>query len=104
MAFLTKGKHTVSEIEGVRCSLVESGVSDERMNYLKDILEASKLEVKSQKAEDGTYTIGVTNLLFNPMIAIYERSLKAKDGQIVSPAIWRQQTSKYESRYWRFRN
>ena len=36
---LNKGKHIVEEIDGVRCSLVEKGVSPERTEFLKKILE-----------------------------------------------------------------
>ena len=101
---LTKGKHTVSEIEGVRCTIVETGITEERMNFLKNILLTNKFDVKVAKAADAdTYTIGVTDLIFNPVVAVYERTLKTTDGQIVSPAIWRQQTNKYNSNYWRFK-
>ncbi len=105
MSILTKGKHIVSEIEGVRCTVVETGLSEARMQFLKDLLETNKFEVKVAKEEkkEGvaqTYILGVTDLLFNPVIAIYERSLKTKEGKFVSPANWRQYTTIYDSRYW----
>ena len=37
-----------------------------------------------------TFTIGVTNLAFNPTNAIFGRMLKTKDGHIVTQAYWYQ--------------
>jgi hypothetical protein len=110
---LNKGKHIVKEIDSVLCTVVETGISAERMNFLKELLELNKYEVKTEKDEakvmtEGkgemevkvetkiepqaeTYTIGVTDLVFNPMIAVYENSLKLSTGEIVSPAFWNQQ-------------
>jgi hypothetical protein len=93
---MLKGKHTVTEIEGVRCTVVETGVSDERMKFLKEILEFNGYEVKSEKekAKDGslagTSVIGVTDILFSAMIKLYERKLYRKDGHILNPAYWNQ--------------
>ena len=93
---MLKGKHTVVEIEGVRCSVVETGASEERIKFLKEILEFNKYEVKTEKekAKDGTpaatSVIGVTDLLFNPMIYLYERRLHRKDAHVLHPAYWNQ--------------
>ena len=43
---LNKIKHTISEIDGVRCSVVETGASQERVAFLKALLEHNKFEVK----------------------------------------------------------
>ena len=40
-----------------------------------------------------TFTIGVTNLAFNPTNAIFGRLLKNKDGHIVTQAYWYQKDS-----------
>jgi len=40
-----------------------------------------------------TFTIGVTNLAFNPINAIFGRLLKTKDGHIVTQAYWYQKES-----------
>jgi len=37
-----------------------------------------------------TYTIGVTNLAFNPTNAIFGRLLRTKDGHVVTQAYWYQ--------------
>jgi hypothetical protein len=50
-----------------------------------------------------TYTIGVTDLLFNIVIAIYQMRVKLKDGRKVSPAYWNQWTEKIDNKYWRNR-
>ncbi len=94
---LDKGKHTVKEIDGTLCTLVESGISANRMKFLKDLLEYNRFEVKIDETPGGegkepTYTIGVTNLVFNPLIAVYEKSLRRTDnGRPVSPAYWNQE-------------
>jgi len=93
---MLKGKHTVIEIEGVRCTVVETGVSDERVKFLKEILEFNGYEVKTEKekAKDGsalaTSVIGVTDIVFSAMINLYERKLLRKDGHILNPAFWNQ--------------
>jgi len=93
---MLKGKHTVIEIEGVRCSVVETGASDERVKFLKEILEFNGCQVKTEKekAKDGsllaTSVIGVTDILFSAMINLYERKLRRRDGHILNPAYWNQ--------------
>jgi len=106
---LDKGKHTVEELNGTRCSIVEKGVNAERMAFIKEILEFNKYEVQVQEekreTEEGpvTYTIGVTDLLFNIVIAVYQLRLKLKDGRMVSPAYWNQWAEKIDNKYWRYR-
>jgi len=103
---LKNGKHIVGEIDGKRCTIVESAINEVRMNFLKELLEYNKLEVKVMKenaeAENAnpTYTIGVTSLLFNPVIAVYDCSLRTKEGKIVTPAYWNQKAALVDSRYW----
>jgi hypothetical protein len=107
---LNKGKHIVKEIDCVLCTVVETGISKDRMNFLKELLEYNKFEVKIEeekekveakaeteamedaKAKTGsTYSIGITDLVFNPMIAVYEKSLRRPDGMEISPNYWNQQ-------------
>ena len=40
-----------------------------------------------------TYTVGVTNLAFNPTNAVFGRLLKTKDGHIVTLSYWQQKES-----------
>jgi hypothetical protein len=105
---LNKIKHTISEIDGVRCSIVESSASEERVVFLKTLLEHNKFEVKVDEIkkpdEPKTFIIGVTDIKFNPVFAVYERSLKSIDGFKVTPAYWLQQTTVFDPRYWLFRH
>lgn len=103
---LTNAKHIIAEFDGVRCTVVESGVSKERLAFLKDLLEYNKLEVKikeeasEQAGEPAKISIGVTDLTFNPVFAIFERTLRTKDGSFVSPDMWNQKTTVYDRMYW----
>jgi len=42
----------------------------------------------------------VTNLLFNPVFAIYERQLKNREGTFVTPGYWKQECIDCDPRYW----
>ena len=94
--------HTIEEINGVRCSVVEKKVSEERAMFLKQILEHNKMNVFLSKSEDGSFTIGVDNVLFNPVHSIYNKSLRTPEGKILTPAYWyqKQQTDVY---YWNYK-
>jgi hypothetical protein len=103
---LNNAKHIVGEIDGIRCTIVESGVSLERAAFLSDLLSFNNLEVKELKEKPATegeeqkYTIGVTDLLFNPVFAVYERRLKTREGGIVSPGYWLQECQDCDPQYW----
>lgn len=94
--------HIVEEINGTRCSIVEKKVSVERAAFVKSILESSGQEVLTRTEEDGSITIGVTNITFNVVHALYARSLKTADKKVVSPAHWyqKEQTDQY---YWNYK-
>ncbi len=108
---LHKGKHIVEEIDGIRCSIVEKGINEARMQFLKELLELNGYEVKTQQeiadAEtempETLYTIGVTDLVFNPVIDVYERRLRSRTGHKVTPAYWLQlsvEETEKEVNYW----
>lgn len=106
---INNAKHIVAEINGVRCTIVETGASLERAAFLTELLEFNKLEVKEMQepvknpGDEPKYTIGVTDIVFNPVFAIYERRLKTRDGKIVTPAYWRQECTECDPRYWKVR-
>jgi len=104
---LNKGKHIVEEIDGVRCSLVEKGVSPERTEFLKKLLELNEYTVKVvAEADATTFKIGVTDMLFNPVVDVYKRDLKSLSGHKVTPAYWLQESDKeteVEVNYWTFK-
>jgi hypothetical protein len=103
---IDNAKHIVSEINGVRCTIVESGATLERVAFLSDLLGYNNLEVKdiqevSEIPEiEPKYTIGVTNLVFNPVFAVYEKQLKTKEGSFVTPGYWKQECNDCDPRYW----
>ncbi len=103
-----KAKHIVEELNGQRCTIVEKGVAPSRMEFLQDLLKFNKFEVvvsEDKKVSDDApalFTVGVTDLVFNPVIAVYEMSLKTKAGKRVSPAYWDQKTTEIVDEYWTF--
>ncbi len=104
--------HEFEELDGVKCGIVEKNVSSERVYFLKKLLEYNGYAVvvvpsppakaapvvKSETGEEPapppaaseTFTIGVTDYTFNPINAVYGRSLKTPDGHFVTPAYWQQ--------------
>jgi hypothetical protein len=103
---LTNAKHIIAEIDGVRCTVVEQGASLERVAFLKDLLEFNDLEVKEMEEvseppePEQKYTIGVTNLVFNPVFQVYECLLNTREGGYVTPGYWRQECTECDPRYW----
>lgn len=101
-----QGKHQVVEIEGVRCTVCGKGISAERKNFLTELLASAGFEVKSAQevGKDGsacdTYILGVTDILFNPVIRVYQQKLFRKDGHIVTPAYWEEKSSEVDIPYW----
>jgi hypothetical protein len=113
MVSLNNGKHNTGTVENTRCSIAESGCTAARAQFLKELLELNKYEVKveeEKKKNEGdatTFTVGVTDVLFHPVIDIYERRLKTKTGKKVTPAYWLQLSdheTEAEVNYWTFKN
>jgi hypothetical protein len=107
--------HLFEDLDGVKCAVVETSASQERIDFLKPLLEyngytvvvvpspAPKAAPKSAAAPaEGevsappapepppTFTIGVTDVMFNPTNALFGRFLKAPNGHVVTPAYWQQ--------------
>jgi len=103
-----KAKHIVEELNGQRCTIVEKGATPARVEFLKNLLAFNKFEVivieDKKETEDAPtlFTVGVTDLVFNPVIAVYELVLKTPGGQKVSPAYWDQKTTDSVDEYWEF--
>ncbi len=104
-----KAKHIVEELNGQRCTIVEKGATPERIEFLKTLLEFNKFEVvvteDKKETEDAPtlFTIGVTDIVFNAVIAVYEMRLKTPEGKRVSPAYWEQKTTEIVDEYWEFK-
>ena len=103
---LNSGAHSEKEIEATRCRVIETGISAERARFLRELLELNgqtvkaELEKKTVETAPDTYIIGVTDVTFNPVVAVYQRMLHTKDGRKVTPAYWNQQTSETHPDYW----
>jgi len=102
---IENAKHIIGEIDGIRCTIIETGATLERVAYLSDLLSFNNLEVKEMKeaevpGEEVKYTLGVTYLLFNPVFAVYEKQLKNREGTFVTPGYWKQECTECDPRYW----
>ena len=110
--------HEFEELDGIKCGIIEKNVAPQRVEFLKPLLQQNGFTVvvvaspppkvaaaPAAKAEEGTpvtaapaapvatpetYTVGVTDYTFNPINAIFGRSLKTKDGHVVTLAYWHQ--------------
>jgi hypothetical protein len=103
---LNNGKHVIAEIDGVRTTVIEKGLNESRCLFLNELLRQNGFEVKmeKEKAKDGaqleTWILGVTDIVFNPMIRIYEQKLFRTDGHPVTPAYWNQWAIDPDLPYW----
>ena len=106
--------HEFEELDGIKCGIVEKNVQPERVEFLKQLLEFNGFTViavpspapKAAPApapKEGeetvpslpppvstTFTVGVTDYTFNTINAIYGRTLKTKEGSVVTMAYWQQ--------------
>jgi len=106
--------HEFEELDGIKCGIVEKNVRPERVEFLKQLLELNGFTViavpspapkaapapASKEGEETapsapppastTFTVGVTDYTFNTINAIYGRTLKTKEGSIVTMAYWLQ--------------
>ena len=111
--------HEFEELNGVKCAIVEKNATQERVDFVKPLLEFNKYSVvivpgpppkvapvapatattPDSSAETvapaaplppASFTIGVTDVTFNPINAIFGRLLKTKDSHIVTLAYWQQ--------------
>ena len=105
---LLSGKHTEKEVDGIRCTIIEKGASAERVEFLKALLAHNGYEVKAEEEkrkneEDPiTYIVGVTDVIFNAVIAVYQRRLLTPDGRKVTPSYWNQESEETHPNYWKF--
>ena len=101
-----RGKHVVDELDGVRCTIVESGLTGERKEFLSQLLRQNGFEVKTTpgvgKEENAseTWILGVTDILLNPVIVLYQQKFFREDGKVVTPAFWREDFTEADLPYW----
>ena len=102
-------KHTFGKMGDTQVTIVEDGLTKERLEFLKEILEYNKFTVMveevASKEEGGssTFKLGVTDLLFNPVIWIYDRRLWTKDRRLVTHEYWDQASTETKPQYWEYR-
>lgn len=103
--------HLFEDINGIKCAVVEKNVSYERANFLKVLLEYNSFTVllvpsalpKASApaptiANDvlpvtivvKSFTVGVTDVMFNATNAIFGRLLQTPNKHIVTLAYWNQ--------------
>jgi len=100
------GRHMFGSIDDVRVTFVEKGADEDRSSFLKKLLEHNGFEVLIQedkrKTEEAAqlYTIGVTDMVFNPTIWVFQRRLTTFDGKKVTQDYWNQVTEDSAPQYW----
>ena len=102
------GKHQFGSIGETRVTFVEKNTTQERMEFLKKLLEVNGFEViteeEKRKTEDDPllYTVGVTDMVFNPTVYVFQRRLKTIDGlHKVTPDYWNQVSEETHPQYWK---
>jgi hypothetical protein len=104
---LLSGKHLFGSIDETRVTFVEKKIDGPRKDFLKKILEHNNFEVivqeeKRRSEEDPQlYTIGVTDMVFNPTIYIFQRRLLTLDGKKMTQDYWFQRTEDAKPQYWK---
>ena len=97
--------HEFEDLDGVKCAIVEKNASQQRVDFLKPLLEFNKYTVivvaspppkaaaaavEAAPLPPPSFTIGVTDVTFNATNAIFGRLLKTPGGQVVTLAYWQQ--------------
>ena len=109
--------HEFEDLDGIKCSIVEKNASAARVQFLKDLLSFNQFRVvvtaspapkavpvttvtpaevdlastpNPETIAPSSFTVGVTDLRFNPTNAIFGRILHTPDGHIVTLAYWQQ--------------
>ncbi|NJY62296.1 hypothetical protein HC174_05940 [Salinimicrobium sp. CDJ15-81-2] len=101
------GKHSFGSIGETRVSFIEKKIDEARKDFLARILEHNGFEVvveeekKKTPEEPQLYTVGVTDITFNPVIWVYERKLKTFEGRKLTPGYWNQLTEDTKPQYWK---
>ena len=90
---LNQIKPQIEEINGNRCVIVESGIDFQRAEFLTQLLKHNNYQVETVVDAEGKTTLGVTDLLFNPVLDVYKRRLKSFSNHKVTPAYWMQQST-----------
>ena len=102
--------HEFEDIDGVKCAIVEKNASQARVDFLQQLLAyngytvvvaaspppkaapapAAGAEAAPSPILPATFTVGVTDVMFNATNAIFGRLLHTPDGHVVTLAYWQQ--------------
>ena len=104
--------HEFEELDGVKCCIVERAISNERAQFLKTLLEGNGYTVvvsavvpkvaPAPAPVEGEaslpipvspptqFTVGVTDMTFNTINAIFGRLLRTSAGHVVTLSYWKQ--------------
>ena len=101
------GKHSFGSMGEIRVSFIEKKIDENRKDFLTRLLEHNGFEVVVEEEKRKTpeepqlYTIGVTDITFNPVVGVFERKLKTFDGRKVTPGYWNQLSEDTKPQYWK---
>jgi hypothetical protein len=103
--------HEFEELDGIKCAIVEKNVLGSRVAFLKQLLQSNNYivvvtaspppkiaatttavteAITTEASAPETFTVGVTDVMFNATNAIFGRLLKTHDGHVVTLAYWKQ--------------
>jgi hypothetical protein len=103
--------HEFEDLNGIKCAIVERNVSVDRVTFLKNLLQYNgytvvvvEVNATPAKTTEGVtenetsqlpslYTIGVSDVTFNVINAVFGRLLKTPDGHTVTLEYWQQKES-----------
>ncbi len=112
------------ELGEIKCSIIEKNCSPERVEFLKKLLQfngltvvvvnspppktaakpvaadAAEVLVETAPPAPTTFTVGVTDLTFNPVNGVYNRQLKNEAGKFVTPRYWNQIDTESQDEVW----
>jgi hypothetical protein len=115
--------HTFEDLGDTKCAIVEKDCSSERVQFLKNLLEYNGYMVvvvpspppkaaKTAAVPEGeipvpqvatgpeTFTVGVTDVTFSPINAVFNRELKTPSGKIVTKNYWKQRETEVKEGEW----
>jgi hypothetical protein len=103
--------HEFEDLNGIKCAIVERNVSADRVTFLKNLLQYNgytvvvvEVNATPAKTTEGVtenetsqvpslYTIGVADVTFNVINAVFGRLLRTPEGHTVTLAYWQQKES-----------
>ena len=120
--------HAFEDLDDIKCAIVEKNCTPERVDFLNKILEFNGFKVVVVKSPPPkvaakpavaanpdvapvevpppppeTFTVGVTDVTFSRINAVFNRELLTPAGEVVTSAFWKQLEAapKKDEWYWR---